>query len=285
MNDSPIVTLTSDFGTRDGYAAAMKGVVLTISPGATVVDVSHDVPPQDIAHGAFVIGATWRYFPPATVHVAVVDPGVGTDRRPLLLVTAEGRFVAPDNGLLSYVLMGHGVRTESGGAGDFLKPMEIPVPDGCRAYVLDRDKYWLKPISDTFHGRDVFAPVAAHLSRRVSPEELGTATSTAMCLHIPSPQSDGGVLRGRIINVDRYGNLASNIRPDRDAYENAGIEVNGRRVDGLSRHFAGGGLVAVIGSHGYLEVALENGSAAEHLGAKVGSDISVSLAGGPVGRK
>ena len=88
--------------------------------------------------------------------MAVVDPGVGTDRRPLLLVTAEGRFVAPDNGLLSYVLMGHGVRTESGGAGDFLKPMEIPVPDGCRAYVLDRDKYWLKPISDTFHGRDVF---------------------------------------------------------------------------------------------------------------------------------
>ena len=277
MTGPPIVTLTSDFGTRDGYAAAMKGVLLTISPESTVVDVSHDVPPQDIGHGAFVIGATWRYFPTEAVHVAVVDPGVGTDRRPLLLVTPAGRFVAPDNGLLSYVLIEQGARTEAHGEDEFLKPMEISVPDGCRAYVLDREEYWLTPISDTFHGRDVFAPVAAHLSRGVPPEELGTLTTTATCLHIPPPRLDGAVLRGRIINVDRYGNLASNIRPGRAAYENAGVEVSGRRIDGLSRHFAGGGLVAVIGSHGYLEVALENGSAAEHLEAGVGSEISVSL--------
>ena len=138
---SRIITLTSDFGWRDGYVAAMKGVILGIDPDATLIDISHDITPQDIPQGAFVLGATCRYFPSNTIHLAVIDPGVGTARHPLLLTTPEGTaYVAPDNGLLTYILMAQGARGTPDGD-TFMKPLQVPVPDGCTVRVLNRQEY------------------------------------------------------------------------------------------------------------------------------------------------
>ena len=278
-----MITLTTDFGWRDGYVAAMKGVILGIQPHATLVDVSHDVPPQDVPHGAFVLGTACPYFPTDSIHVAVVDPGVGTARRPLLVVTPRGRYVAPDNGLLTYVLMGlnagdKGTWSPQGEEGEFMRRSYALVPEGTQAYHLNRDEFWLQPVSDTFHGRDIFAPVAAHLSRGVSPEDLGDPVEEVVVLRVPPPHKQGDLLQGRVIHIDRFGNLVSNI-PSADLPEDCiCVEVGGKRIRGLTRSYAGEEeLVAVAGSHGYLEVAVRGGSAAKRLGAKVGSKVIVTL--------
>ena len=259
----------------------MKGVVLGIRPDATVVDISHDVPAQDIPHGAFVLGTTCGYFPPDAVHVAVVDPGVGTPRIPLLLTTPTGAYVAPDNGVLTYVLMACGAvqrpdTSESGQEDTFMKPYRAPVPRGCSAYVLNRDEYWLKPVSNTFHGRDIFAPVAAHLASGVQPEDLGNAVSYVTCLNISRPLAQEDAVQGRVIYVDRFGNLVSNLGPSDISDKGAIVEIESTRIRGLSRSYAGGeGPVAVFGSHGYLEVAVSEGSAAQRLAAGVGTRVRV----------
>ena len=217
MKHSPIITLTTDFGLRDGYVAAMKGVILGIRPDAVIVDISHDVPPHDVPHAAFVVGATCRYFPPDSVHVAVVDPGVGTARLPIVLTTPHGVYVAPDNGVLTYPLTScmasdpPGTISREGSA--FLAPSHVTVPKDCASYALDRREYWRETVSNTFHGRDIFAPVAAHLSSGTPPEELGTPVGRLLCLDGLRPIQDGNVTRGHIISVDRFGNLISNIAP------------------------------------------------------------------------
>ena len=275
---APIITLTSDFGSRDGYVAAMKGVILGICPDVTVVDVSHELPPHDVLHAAFVLGTALPYFQSNTVHLAVVDPGVGTDRRPILLTTPAGAFVAPDNGLLTYALIAHGVRIPGSGVDlqESVGCSEVGVPDGCSAYVLDRDRYWLKPTSSTFHGRDIFGPVAAHLAAGVRPEDLGTPTSTVQCLTIPQPVERKGIIEGRIIHVDRFGNLVSNIRPASASL--VAVTIAGTRIRGLSHSYTTDReVLAIVGSHGYLEIALREGSAAKHLGAGVGSEVEVTL--------
>lgn len=279
---SRIITLTSDFGWGDGYVAAVKGVILSISPDASLIDISHELPPHDIPHAAFVLGASCPYFPPNTIHVAVVDPGVGTARRPLLLTTPEGTaYIAPDNGLLTYILMSQGAHrpasTSSTSARDtFMKPIQVAVPEGCTAYVLNQQKYWLKPLSDTFHGRDIFAPVAGRLSAGVTAEELGESVEKVVCLDVPSPLSQGDVIQGRIIHIDRFGNLVSNIKLGGVVEKSVELEIAGRRIRGLSRSYAGSnGLLAITGSHGYVEIAVRDGSAAQQLGAKVGARVKV----------
>ena len=285
---SPIITLTTDFGSHDGYAAAMKGVILGILPGATIVDVTHDVPPQDVAHAAFVLGTTCPYFPPDAVHVAVVDPGVGTERNPLLLVTPRGSYVAPDNGLVTYILMAHGARTQPTAEPitdeAVMAPIPVDVPSGCDAYLLNRSEYWLDHVSDTFHGRDVFAPVAAHLSAGVPAEELGEPMDSVVCLSIPQPLAKGDAIDGHVIHVDRFGNLVSNIRLEDSAKVGITAEIDGATIHGLSSSYAGGepalsspkGLLAIVGSNGYLEVAAKNGSAAQQLGSAVGTRVRVT---------
>ena len=282
---SPIITLTTDFGSRDGYVAAMKGVILGILPGATIVDVSHDVPPQDIGHAAFVLGATCPYFPPDAVHVAVVDPDVGAERSPLLLVTPHGSYVAPDNGVLTYILMAHGAcNPEPPEAEAVMAPMPIDVPSGCDAYLLNRKEYWLDWVSNTFHGRDIFAPVAAHLAAGVLPEELGEPMDSVVWLSVPQPVVSGDAIEGHIIHVDRFGNLVSNIRLGDPAKVGITVEIESAVIHGLSSSYAGGedpalsspkGLLAIVGGSGYLEVAAKNGSAAQQLGSAVGSRVSV----------
>ena len=280
---SAIVTLTSDFGAGDAYVGAMKGVLLGISPDVTLVDISHDVPPQDIGHGAFVLGSAYRYFPPETIHVAVVDPGVGTGRRALLLVTPSGRFLAPDNGLLTYVLADERRRPASdnvtGSAdSDFMEPLPVPVPGGCSAYSLTNQEYWRHPVSRTFHGRDIFAAVAGHLSRGVPPQELGEEVDSVLALYVPAPVARDGVVEGWILFVDHFGNLVSNIRSADLPGSEVQVEIGGVPIAGLSRTFADSeGLLALVGSRDYLEIAEANGSAAERLGVGVGARVRVVL--------
>ena len=173
-----VLTFTTDFGSSDAYVATMKGVALGIAPDLTLIDVTHEVPRHDIRHGAFVLGSVYRYFPAETVHVAVVDPGVGTNRRAVALVTPAAMFCAPDNGLLSFVLNDHLTTNEFRyESSEFGTPVTIPVPEGCEAYEISNSSYMLKPVSDTFHGRDIFTPAAAHLASGLQLERLGEPLS------------------------------------------------------------------------------------------------------------
>jgi hypothetical protein len=278
-----IITLLTDFGTQDAYVAAVKGVILSINPAVTLVDLTHQVPPQDIAGAAFILGSSAFFFPEGTVHLAVVDPGVGTARRPLLLVTPRAAFVGPDNGVLTHVLGTASV----GGGGPRLrgKPYDAPVPKGLRAYQLTNPRYWRHPVSSTFHARDIFGPVAAHLTLGVPPEEVGQPVETVKRLALPAVKRRKGGLLGHVIHVDRFGNLITNI-PGNEVLGTTNDEP-GRRVRifiadrtilGLSQTYAAKeGFVAIVGSHGLVEVAVRDGSAAVLLGVGVGVPVWVDL--------
>ena len=183
------ITLTTDFGLRDGYVAAMKGVIYSINPEATIVDISHNIEPQNIRQAAFVLSTAYKYFPSYTIHLVVVDPGVGTNRRAIIFKTPRAQFVAPDNGVLSYVI-------------DAFSPQ--PVADSGRfksgpdaqAYVITKSEYWRKPVSRTFHGRDIFAPVAARLSLGEMASGLGDKVDTVTAFPIPHAVWDGNVIKG-----------------------------------------------------------------------------------------
>lgn len=278
--EEPIV-LTTDFGLTDSYVGVMKGVVLGINPAATIIDLTHQIQPQNILQASFTLAASYRFFPKDAIYAVVVDPGVGTDRRALLLVTPQGRFLGPDNGVLSGVLA------------DFLgdAPREsgtVHLPKELTAYTLTNPSYWLHPVSQTFHGRDVFAPAAAHLSLGVAPEDLGDAIGEVAWLPAPQPLRRGNVIDGEIIVVDHFGNLVSNIT----AYMLAGVKglqvnIKGQRISGLSRTFQDASRgepspgtpqpVALLGSNGYLEVACPDGSAATLLKVGVGEPVRVEL--------
>lgn len=196
-----IVTLLTDFGTTDYYVAAVKGVILSRAPGVTLADVSHDGTAGDVEEGAFLLGAAWRWYPPGTVHLVVVDPGVGSERRILAVARPEGFFVGPDNGVLSPVLPGF-PGTPPGPAGE----------DGrVRVYAVDRPDLYLDSPGDTFHGRDRFAPVAAFLAAGGAAEELGPEIDDFLTLPAAAPSRRGDALEGRILHVDRFGNLVTDL--------------------------------------------------------------------------
>ena len=280
MTAPPIVLLT-DFGLSDAYVGMMRGVIYGINPAAHVIDLTHGIGPQDIRHGAVVLADSCRYFPAGSIFVAVVDPGVGTDRAAILLETPDARFVAPDNGLLTLV-----GRQYDPSCGDTAQPGPAPatVPDGCRAWRLTNPEYWRQPVSATFHGRDVFAPVAAHLSSGVSPDALGEPAPSINALALPIPRPDGNMIRGQVVFADAFGNLVTDVTADLldqigAAAGNPAVTVSiaGQTITGLSRTFhdlpgAGygdppaHGLRALVGSHGRLEIAVVDGSAAATLG-------------------
>lgn len=273
-----MITLLTDFGTRDSYVAEMKAVILRLNPQATIVDVTHEIEPQAVSEGAVVLGRAFRLFPPDAVHVAVVDPGVGTDRRALLLVTPEGRFLGPDNGLLTYAVRESPEYEEAIAGAEFMQAVSMPVPAGCAVYRLSNEALWRKPVSDTFHGRDVFAPVAAHLSLGLPPQEVGEPVASLTCLSIPHPRRRGDEILGHVVHVDRFGNMVTTIDGESAAGRNAEIMVAGNRIRGISRSYAEGGeLLAVIGSGGSLEIAVRDGSATRSLGAGVGEPVVVML--------
>ncbi|HEX7123563.1 MAG TPA: SAM-dependent chlorinase/fluorinase [Gemmatimonadaceae bacterium] len=243
---APIITLLTDFGTADGYVAEIKGVLLSAVPNGQIIDISHDIPPQDVEAARLALARYWRRFPAGTVHLVVVDPGVGT-ARPALAVQAEGRLLlGPDNGVLSPALLMPGVRAVS-----------IPVPVGA---------------SPTFHGRDVFAPAAAALARGAALESIGTPARSPIVLRTPEPVREGdGVLRGEVISVDRFGNLVTNFIAVRAGV----VEIAGKAIP-LRRTYGDvqpGELVAMVGSSGLLEIAVRDGSAAQTLGLGRGTPV------------
>ena len=272
MSASRVITLTSDFGLQDPYVASMKGVVLSINPAAAIVDISHSVRPQAIEQAAFLLGAAWPYFPAGSIHVVVVDPGVGTERRALALRTPEGTVVGPDNGVLSPALP-DAVREE---APDLGKAAEVRLPSGHRAVFLSNEAYFRHPVSSTFHGRDIFAPVAAHLSLGVPLEELGQPVERILALPpFQAERQADGSLAGRVVHIDAFGNLVTDVRCS-DLPLHPVVEVAGERIEGVSTTYGQGrGLVAVGGSSGYLEIAVVGGNAARYLKADVGLPVVV----------
>ena len=270
-----VLTFTTDFGSSDGYVAAMKGVALGIAPDLAFIDITHDVPRHNIPHAAFILNSVYRYFPSDTVHVVVVDPGVGTSRKAVALVTPAGVFCAPDNGLLSYVLNDHladdRARFESA---EFGEPISIPVPKGCSVYEISNPAYRLEPVSDTFHGRDIFTPAAAHLASGVPPERLGDRLHEITVLNLFTIERQGDAVTGRVIHVDRFGNVVANIPASRLPQGDVVVEAAGVSMHGLNKTFADAdGLLALIGSHGYLEIAENLGSAANRLSIGIGDEV------------
>lgn len=258
-----LITLLTDFGTADYFAGAIKGVILSTCADANIVDITHEIPPQDIHAAAFTLLAAYKSFPVGAIHVAVVDPGVGSARRPLLARCADQFFVGPDNGIFSYVFE----REES-----------------AEVIHIQSEEFFSQPVSTTFHGRDIFAPVAAALANGVEPSRFGPEISDWVRLESLSPvRLAKGGLRGRIIHIDRFGNCVTNLDrqqlTDELLAKGTQLVVNGRRIDSLRTYFAEGGaggdkdLFAIWGSAGFLEIAARNASAVEILDARVGQDV------------
>ncbi|MBZ5578904.1 MAG: SAM-dependent chlorinase/fluorinase [Acidobacteriia bacterium] len=258
----PIVTLTTDFGLSDHYVGVMKGVILSICPQARIVDLSHQVTPFAIAEGAYLIAQAYRHFPKKTVHVVVVDPGVGTARRPILVEAAGQFFVSPDNGVLSMVYSRekHKVR------------------------VLTNERYFRKPVSQTFHGRDMFSPVGAHLAAGVAVARLGKRIEDYQKSGFGPPQPLGpGRWAGRILHIDRFGNIVTNF-PAAEfstlARKKFSLAVGTRQVGVLARNYAEGApgeLFVIAGSAGFWEVSVSQGSAAAIVGCQPGTPLELRV--------
>ena len=252
----PILTLTTDFGLSDHYVASMKGVILSICPQAQIIDISHDVKPFEISEAAYLIAQTYRSFPKKTVHVVVVDPGVGTARRPILMEAAGQRFVAPDNGALAmiYSRETHKIR------------------------LISNAKYFRQPVSRTFHGRDIFAPVAAYVAAGEPPSRVGKIIQDYLHPVFEKPQRTGKrTWLGRILKIDRFGNVVTNFQasefPDLER-SNFSLLLGPRRVDLMARTYAEcgpGELFLIEGSAGYLEISVGQASAAEQIGCETGA--------------
>jgi len=258
-NSKPIITLLTDFGLRDHFVAAMKGVMLCVNPDLALIDISHLIPPQDILTGAFTLGQVCFCFPLGTIHLAVVDPRVGTARKALAVSAGGHYFVAPDNGILTYVLK---------------------AVAECAVHEITADNYFRKPVSATFHGRDIFAPVAAWISRGIPLNQLGPALSDPVRLKLPACRRVGDALiQGEVLAVDQFGNLITNLRPA-DVPQSFKIIAGKHEITSLRRTFGEGKpgeVFAVPGSTGYLEIVVKDGSAAAVLNLASGASIRVVL--------
>jgi len=275
---SSVITLTTDFGVDDAYVATMKGVILSINPGANIVDITHSIEPQNIRQAAFILDYSYRYFPKKTVHVAIVDPGVGSERRGIVLKTPSALFVAPDNGVLSYVI--NELSSNEDLTVQYSKDQDlVTLGNGFEAIAITEPRFWRHPVSTTFHGRDIFAPVAAALSLDISPYELGEKITSLQIFPIPKPFVDyQGNLAGNVLYVDHFGNLITNIKKSDLPGKDILIEAAGHSIQGITNYYAEGeGLMAIIGSSGYLEISLKNGNAADFLNIGIGDEIKVTL--------
>lgn len=269
---APVIALLTDFGDRDTYVGELKGAILTVNPSATLIDITHNVPPQDVHAGAFMLGSAVPAFPMGTVFVAVVDPGVGSDRRPVLVETPKATFVGPDNGLFTRVVW-------PDNHGDTADAQFTTVPQDVRAWRLTNPDYWRDHVSNTFHGRDVFAPSAAHHAAGVPATAMGEPVTSLWRLPFPQPALQAGVVAGEVVYVDHYGNLVTNI-PAANLPSDVVVEVSGQRIESLSTHYdTAMPLVALVGSHDTLEVAKPGGSAADALSAGRGGQVRVYARG------
>jgi hypothetical protein len=256
------ISLLTDFGLKDGYVGVMKGVIWGIAPQAQIADITHLIRPQNVLEGALALSRAVPYFPPGTIHVAVVDPGVGTARRPIAARLAEHYFVGPDNGLCTLLL---DQANRAGGPVKFVH--------------LDQPRYWLPEISNVFHGRDIFSPVAAHLVNGVPLQALGTPVDDPHLLHLPIPERTAHGWRGRVVIVDNFGNLSTNLTGQHLAgMESVVVRIAGRGIRGLTKTFGErppGELVALLGEADDLTISIVNGDAASALGVSVGEPVEV----------
>ena len=261
---SPIITLTTDYGFNDYLVGTLKGVILKINPDATIVDVTHSVAPYDVMDGALAIAAAYRYFPPKTIHVVIVDPGVGSERRPLLVSGETQLFVAPDNGVLSLVYENETYLTVRS---------------------ITAEHYFIQPVSRTFHGRDVFAPVAAWLSKTWQMSSFGEEIQDFKRFSLPKPRVAEGQLNGLVLRVDTFGNLMTNFTPADlpDMTTKDGklrIQVGDKEVNRLVGTFTEGEPgepVAMIGSSGFIEIVVNKGNASRTLGANRGAAVAIPI--------
>ena len=260
---NPIITLTTDYGTNDHLVGTLKGVILKINPDVTIVDITHEVAPYDVLDVALAIAWAYCYFPARTIHVVIVDPGVGTERRPLLVSGETQYFVAPDNGVLSLV---------------YEQETALLVRHATAEH------YFLQPVSKTFHGRDIFAPVAGWLSKGWQSASMGEEISDYKRFALPKPKAADGVTQGTVLRMDHFGNLITNFRPDDmpDGALKSGtlkMQVNGKEVKRLVETFAQGEPgepVALVGSSGFIEIAVNKGNAARVVGAGRGAAVVVT---------
>ena len=265
-----IITLTTDFGTRDGFVGVMKGVILRINPQATLVDITHDIAPQDIEQGAFLAANAVKYFPADAIHVVVVDPGVGSARRPIAMQLGETFFVAPDNGVLTQAVANCQLSI---------------VNSKIRVVHLNNPAYWLPRVSATFHGRDIFAPVAAHLSLGVPLDALGEPiddwvklSSCANALRL------GEEIVGRVVHIDRFGNAITNIGEELLAGMDRArvvVRIGAHALRGIKPTYAAatsGEAVALISSSWQIEIAVRDGNAAQTLGIRIGDEVIIQRA-------
>lgn len=259
-----LITLTTDFGASAGDVGVLSGVIWGIAPEARIIDLTHDVPPQDILSAQVVLENCTPYFPDGTIHVVVVDPGVGTERRAIAARVGSQFFIGPDNGLITPMLE----RAEA-------ERREIEV------YQLTRPEYWLPQVSSVFHGRDIFAPAAAHLARGVPAAALGERIDDPIRVQIPAPHFDGQSWRGQVLRVDHFGNLSINIHARHlEGMNAAQVAIGGQVIAGLSRTFGdapAGKLVALIDSSNWLSICVVNGSAAARLNARPGDPVEVRV--------
>ena len=256
----PLITLTTDFGTSDQLVGTMKGVILGINPNARIVDINHHVVPYDVLDGALTIGSAYPYFPARTIHIVIVDPGVGTARRPLLVGADNQYFIAPDNGVLSMVYDRD--------------------PNAVVRHITASHNF-LEPVCPTFHGRDIFAPVAAYLSKAWATESFGDEITEFTRFVLPKPKAAGDSLKAVVLRVDAFGNLMTNLRAedlpeDTVATGKIKLQVGAKSVERFMSTFGEGSdgeVVALIGSSGYVEIAVNKGNAAKALGASRGAEV------------
>lgn len=259
---NPIITLTTDYGTNDHLVGTLKGVILKINPDVTIVDITHHVTPFDLLDGALSIGAAYSYFPARTIHIIVVDPGVGTERRPLLATSENQYFVAPDNGVLSLI---------------YERDPNVVVRHA------NVEHYYLQPVSKTFHGRDVFAPIAAWLAKSGQTASMGEVIEDYKKFAMPRPKAANGLMKGIVMRVDAFGNLVTNFRPEdiSEAARKAGkvdLAVGTHTVARLVETFALGNAgepIAYVGSSGYVEIAVNKGNAARTLALGRGAHVTL----------
>lgn len=259
---SGIITLLTDFGTADAFVGIMKGVILGINPPARLIDLTHAVPPQQILPAALILRSSAPFFPPGTIHVAVVDPGVGSARQPIAIKTERAFLIGPDNGVLSLAAAALGRR---------------------HVRAIEKEELFRQPVSQTFHGRDVFAPAAAHLSRGLAFDTLGPSLDSIVELTLPAPQHTTSGIRGEVIHVDHFGNLLTNIDADtlaRFPAQRVSVSIAQTLVTGPVAAYAAvpeGTALAIIGSWGVVEIAVRNGNAAQTFSAGPGTPVTVAV--------
>jgi len=268
LSQRPIITLTTDFGLNDHFVGTIKGVILDIIADVEIVDICHSVQAFDVLDGALTIAQAYSYFPTGTVHLVVIDPGVGTERRPLVVTSDRHHFVAPDNGVLSLVYASE---------------------ERLHVRHVTAEHYYGQPVSNTFHARDIFAPVAAYLAKRVDPDKFGHEISDFVRFNAPKPKpAEGNTLRGVVLKVDRFGNLITNITPQdapalfAEQPASFKIVVGKREITEIQTNYAQGApgdVFGILGSMGYLEIAANRGSAAQIVGAGKGADVNLKLEG------